>query len=524
MFQMPLNDIILTAAISGIIGYGIVFFYSMHARRKRRKISQFQHHQILKSAQKQAEHVASAELNQTSHQALEEELSDEIEDKNESLKNAEEDLALRQQFIDEEEKRLTIVEHEIQIISSKVQSLSAKFTALQEQSQKIKSDMQSRLESKADINASNLKNQLTDQQILNRQLNCQKHLKDLLGRLDGDSKRMANRILSRCLSRYSPNFYWPKMINHVELEKSQLELFSGEENQLLKDLKELAGIEIEFQPTENPKIPDMLKLGGGMGLKREAARLTLQDFLKKPNSAWANVAVEYRKQEDKLNQQALELGRKAVINLKLEKIHPEIQRMVGFLNWRTSYRQNQYLHTFEVAKFAGIIASELGVSPDHAKRCGLMHDIGKSIDYRIEGGHAVISGDYADRYGESQLICDTVMSHHDELVIETPLAWVLKTADTLSGARPGARVNLEEGYQMRLSGINDAIRSFGGIMKVEIMNGAREVHVEVDHTRISDEQLNELCAKIAQKIEADVAFPGQIKILISRKFEATATA
>jgi ribonuclease Y len=210
--------------------------------------------------------------------------------------------------------------------------------------------------------------------------------------------------------------------------------------------------------------------------------------------------------------------------VKLSGIHPEIQKLVGYLNWRTSYRQNQWYHTVEVAKLAGIIASELGVDADAAKRCGLLHDIGKAIDYRIEGSHAVISGDYADRFGENRLICDTVMSHHNDLVIETPLAYVLRAADTLSGARPGARVNLEEGYQMRMSGIEACVRSFPGVVSLSIMNGAREVHVEVNNKRVQEQDLERLSQSIARKIETEVAFPGEIKILVSRRFEATAVA
>ncbi len=524
MFNMPLYYILTVAGVSAVAGYSLVFFYEVYMRRRSMIISLAQFHQIQSAAKKQAQQVFAQELEQSSAKVLEEELNEELDEKATSFKNTEEDIALRQQFVDDEEKRLQTVELELQTSSQKVEVLSSRHNEIQQQVANLNNDLQTRLETKAGVNATNLKKQITEQMIHNRQMNCQKYLKESISRLEGDAKRAANRALARCLARYAPNFFWPKQLNSVELDKSFVAVFSQENLPIITDLKELAEIEIEFTPSENPKVPDMLKLAGGMGLKREAARITILEMLKKPQAAWGKTRDEYKHQEEKLWNQSLELGRKAVMNLKLENIHPEIQRMVGFLNWRTSYRQNQYLHTFEVAKFAGIIGPELGVDGDHAKRCGLMHDIGKSIDYRIEGGHAVISGDYADRFGESQLICDTVMSHHDELVVETPLAFVLKTADTLSGARPGARVNLEEGYQMRLSGINDAIRSFDGIMKVEIMNGAREVHVEVDHTRISDQDLAALSAKIAQKIEKEVAFPGQIKILLSRRYEATATA
>ena len=197
--------------------------------------------------------------------------------------------------------------------------------------------------------------------------------------------------------------------------------------------------------------------------------------------------------------------------LQLKNIHPEVEKMVGALNWRTSYRQNQYFHSLEVAQLAGLLAAELGEDPDIAKRCGLLHDIGKGIDYRIDGSHAVISADYADRYGEKQIICNTVMSHHNDLVLDTPMANILKTADALSGARPGARVNLEEGYQIRLSAIDQAVRSFPGILKIAIMNGGREVHIDVNHNKVKEDQLRSSPLQLLKKYRMKLPILDKLK-------------
>ena len=210
--------------------------------------------------------------------------------------------------------------------------------------------------------------------------------------------------------------------------------------------------------------------------------------------------------------------------LSLKGIHPEIQKLVGALNWRTSYRQNQWYHTVEVATLAGILANELGEDPDAAKRTGLLHDIGKALDYGIDASHAIISADYADRFGEKRYICDVVLSHHADLLVESPLAYILQTADTLSGARPGARVNLEEGYQIRLGAIQDAVYSFEGISDLAIMNGGREVHVQVFHNNVHTKELKSLAEKIARRIEDEVNYPGQIKVIVTRTIEATKVA
>jgi ribonuclease Y len=276
----------------------------------------------------------------------------------------------------------------------------------------------------------------------------------------------------------------------------------------------------EKEESEHP----IIKLGGGYGLYREAIRLTLEELLSKGLGSWDKAAKVYEKNRMALEKVALRLGRQAVSQLRLENVHDEILKMIGALNWRTSYRQNQYYHSLEVAQLAGILAYELNEDCFAAKRCGLLHDIGKGIDYKIEGSHAIISGDYADRFGEAKNISETIMSHHNDIILETPLSYILKTADTLSGARPGARVHLEEGYQIRLSSIDQSIRSFPGILKVAIMSGGREVHIEVNHKKVKEHDLERLTKDIVKKLETEVAFPGQIKVVMTRRYEAIAVA
>ena len=323
-------------------------------------------------------------------------------------------------------------------------------------------------------------------------------------------------------SRYSPEFIWPRALNSVEVkDRRKFELLRNDDS-LLRELAEVAdGVQVKLLDDERARV---VKLAGGFGLSREAVRLTLNEVLESSHGSWGRARQAYYRHQMRLEQEALKLGRRACRELRLEDIYTEIQQLVGSLNWRTSYKQNQWYHSVEVAKLAGLLGHELGVDPVLARRCGLLHDIGKAIDYRIEGSHAVISGDYADRYGEERLICDAVMSHHNDLTVETPLAWVLKSADTLSGARPGARVNIEEDYQSRLYAIEDLITSFGGVSKVMIMNGAREIHVDVDQSKVKEAELADLSRRIAAQLSAELTFPGQIKIILFRRFEATLVA
>lgn len=463
------------------------------------------------------------------HQRGEEELAHLRSEEEDSLRGQQDDLQIVERDLDAQAERLQQEESRIALLVKQLDHGAARVGAIRTRYEtahaSLQSDLQQlqhALQKQCGERAEQIHAQSVAQIVESRTIECQKILKTIIFEHNSGAKRIAQRFLARVHSRYSPEFIWPRLLNSVEVkDRRKFELLRNDDN-LLRELEEVADdVQVKLLDDERARV---IKLTGGFGLSREAVRLTLNEILLSPRGNWGRAKQAYYRHNMRLEQEALKLGRKACRELRLDDIHAEIQKLVGSLNWRTSYKQNQWYHSVEVAKLAGLLGHELGVDPALARRCGLLHDIGKAIDYRIEGSHAVISGDYADRYGEERLICDAVMSHHNDLIVETPLAWVLKSADTLSGARPGARVNIEEDYQSRLYAIEDLITSFGGVSKVMIMNGAREIHVDVDQSKVKEAELADLSQRIAAKLSAELTFPGQIKIIISRRFEATLVA
>jgi ribonuclease Y len=365
-----------------------------------------------------------------------------------------------------------------------------------------------------------------DALIAERTIEQQRLARQMMDELNTQSRGLASRLLFRSQNRYAPNFVWPKPSSTVEVVDSKLaERIQAEEANATPTgcvvlLRELSGASAHVNVSDAKSLS--VRFAGGFGIHREAARLSFEQFLQNPKVDL--VPKWFKKHVGDLEGEAKRLGRIAVNTLRLKGMDDELQRLVGALNWRTSYRQNQWHHTVEVAQLAGLLAFELGVSVEDAKRVGLLHDIGKALDFSIEGSHAVISGDYADRFGEKRYICDAVMSHHADLIVHSPLAFVLQAADTLSGARPGARVNLEEGYQIRLTALHEVILSFPQVQDIAVMNGGREVHIQVKNNQVPESQLKDLAEKIAHKIEDEIAFPGQIKVLLSRTYESVAVA
>jgi ribonuclease Y len=201
-------------------------------------------------------------------------------------------------------------------------------------------------------------------------------------------------------------------------------------------------------------------------------------------------------------------------------VFTELMKLIGRLRFRTSFAQNVYQHSVEVAFLAGIMASELGVNVKQAKRAGLLHDIGKALDHEVEGSHAQIGGDMAKKYGESPGVVHAVVSHHDEEPTETLLDVLIQAADALSGARPGARREMLETYVKRLEDLEGIANSFPGVDKSYAIQAGREIRVIVQNEKISEDESLMLCKDIAHKIEEEMTYPGQIKVMVIRESRA----
>lgn len=345
--------------------------------------------------------------------------------------------------------------------------------------------------------------------------------------LKAEAKRYARDVLGNVYTRYNPTFVWPKIPFTVEApSRAVAERAFADGSPVLQIVTEGTETGVELLLPDDPKEPPTAKISGGAGLDKEVIRLSLEEILARnvqnPDKLRA-VVTKHRRATEKF---VLKIGEEAVRILGLPPMHPEILKLIGSLNYRTSHRQNQYFHSLEVARLAGMLADEVGVDPLLAKRSGLLHDIGKVLDWKIEGSHAVISGDYATRYGEAEVVVDTVLSHHDDKVVETPHAYILKAADAMSGARPGARVDMEEGYQNRIQSIADVVGSFQGrgVLSSAIMHAGREVHVFVDNRRVKKDSMDTLAQEICRKLESDVQFPGQIRVTIVRRVEVSEVA
>ena len=227
------------------------------------------------------------------------------------------------------------------------------------------------------------------------------------------------------------------------------------------------------------------------------------------------------KSEEEVEKAIKEAGEQAAFDLGVHGIHPEILKLIGRLKYRTSYTQNVYQHSLEVAFLCGIMAAELGLNVKQAKRAGLLHDLGKAVDHEVEGSHAVIGADLARKYGESAKIVHAIAAHHEDEKPSTILAVLVQAADALSGARPGARREMMESYVKRLEDLERIATSFDGVQGSFAIQAGREIRVMVSSEKVSDEQSVLLAREIAKKIESEMTYPGMIKVNVIRETRAT---
>ena len=335
---------------------------------------------------------------------------------------------------------------------------------------------------------------------------------------DPDQVRLAKRIMGIAVGRFSGHYLTERLLSVVPLPAgTTIDLMAGREESNLRAIESIANIRIEVTEAR-----DALRLDGLDGVAREVARRTFTWMSRHQAAAGdpTNVAKAGREISQTLDRELLDLGRRAFSNLEIPPAHGEIVALVGRLNYRTSFTQNQWKHAVEAAFLCGMMADELGLDVKLARRAALMHDIGKALTHELDGSHAVIGADYARRLGESEIVANAIGAHHTDEPFSSPYAYLVAAADAMSGARPGARRQMEDNYVARLDDLERITRSFGGILEAYAVQGGREVRIYVAEDKVDDRAAIGLSSEIAKKISAEMTFPGQIRVTVIRELRA----
>ena len=372
------------------------------------------------------------------------------------------------------------------------------------------------LEQVAGMTREEAKRNLIDQMVEEAKHESAKRIRVVEEGAKEDAVRKSQKIIALAIERLAGDFVAERSVTVVPLPNDELKgKIIGREGRNIRALEAATGIDLIVDDT-----PETVVISGHNPIRREIARLSLEKLISDGRIHPGRIEEIVRKSEQELEEAIREAGQKAIFDVGIHGVHPEIIKLLGRLKYRYSYAQNVLLHSIEAAFICGMMASELGLNEKQARRAALLHDIGKAVDHEVEGSHAIIGAELARKYGESPKIVNAIAAHHEDVKAETILAPLVDAADALSGARPGARREMMESYVRRLEELERITNSFRGVEKSYAVQAGREIRIMVQHDIVSDDEASRMARDIARKIETEMTYPGQIKVTVIREMRS----
>jgi ribonucrease Y len=374
-----------------------------------------------------------------------------------------------------------------------------------------------RLEQTAGMTRDEAKKTLLDQMVDEARHDAARHIRQIEAEAREEADRRAKKVVSIAIERLAGEFVTERTVSVVPLPSDDMKgRIIGREGRNIRAIEAATGVDLIIDDT-----PEVVVISCHNPIRRELARLALEKLVSDGRIHPGRIEEVVRKAEQELDDAIREAGQRAILEVGVHGIHPELVKLVGMLKYRYSYAQNVLMHSIEAAFIAGAMAAELGLNEKQARRAALLHDIGKALTHEVEGSHAIIGGEIARKYGESAKIVNAIAAHHEEVRAETILAPLVDAADALSGARPGARREVLESYVKRLEDLERISNSFRGVERSFAVQAGREIRVIVDPGTVPDDQAAVLAREVARKIEQEMTYPGQIKVTVIRETRAS---
>ncbi len=441
------------------------------------------------------------------------EMENEYKEQERELKNREKKLQDMSERLEEKMERVTQKEHDI-LAQEKEQT--RKERQIEEQAEELSArldEQERRLQEVSGLTAEEAKARLFEEIEARTRHEAARMMRVIETEAREAADRKAKEIIASAIQRYAGDYVGEQTVTAVSLPSEDMKgRIIGREGRNIRALEAATGVDLIIDDT-----PETVILSAYSPIRRQVARMALERLIQDGRIHPARIEDIVHKCEQELEVQVREVGEQATFDAGVHGIHPDIIRLLGQLKYRTSFTQNVLQHSLEVSALCGMMAAELGMDVKRAKRAGLLHDIGKAVDHEVEGSHALIGADIAKKYGEGKDIVHAIAAHHEDQHPETALAVLVQAADSLSGARPGARKELLENYVKRLEDLEGIATGFTGVSKAYAIQAGRELRVMVNPDNVDDDAAYLLCRDIAGKIEENLTYPGQIRVTVIRE-------
>ena len=443
-----------------------------------------------------------------------------VNKKNNELRDRENNIKSREGQLKQQQGELDRKQHDLDSQKGQVNALKTKLDAKMEECERVTAQVNKELENIAGMSAEDARKMLVENMKAEARSEAQAYINDTMDEARLNAAREAKRIVINTIQRTATETAIENAVTTFPIDNDEVKgRIIGREGRNIRALEAATGVEIVVDDT-----PDAILLSAFDPVRREVARLSLHQLVIDGRIHPARIEEVVAKVSKQLEDEILETGKRTCIDMGIHGLNLELVKLIGRMKYRSSYGQNLLQHSREVANICAIMASELGLNPKIARRAGLLHDIGKVSDVDPELPHAILGAKLAEQYKERPEICNAVGAHHEEMEMTSIYAPLVLVGDAISGARPGARREVIESYIKRLKGMEDLAASYPGVTKSYAIQAGRELRVIVGAEEVSDDQAARLSTDIAQRIQDEMTYPGQVKITVIRETRSVAIA
>lgn len=477
---------------------------------------------IIEKAKKDSEKIKRDYLFEAKEEAhkLKLETEKEVKEKKSEIKESEDRLLQRENNIDRRDLALQNRENSLEERENNLLEKQKKIQESADEMENIKKEQLEKLESISKFTKEQARETIMKdvEEKMDKEIAAYIKEREAEAKLEVDDK--ARELLVNSMQKYAADITNEQTVSVISLPNDEMKgRIIGREGRNIRTIESVTGVDLIIDDT-----PEAIVISSFDPLRREIARLTLETLIKDGRIHPARIEELYDKMCNEVNKQIKEYGKKAIYELGLSKMDPELIEIIGKLHFRSSYGQNALKHSIEVARISGIIAGELGVNVNLAKRAGLLHDIGKAIDFEMEGSHVQIGMDLAKKYDEDKVVINSIGSHHGDIEPTSVIAVIVAIADTISASRPGARNDSSENYFQRLEQLEKIGNEIKGVDKTFAVQAGRELRVMVKPDEVDDLKSFAIAREIKEKIENEMQYPGTIKVTVIRETRATEEA
>jgi ribonuclease Y len=402
---------------------------------------------------------------------------------------------------------------EIAARDEKIKIAEKRMLELEAEQERRKGELQARIEAVSGLSAAEAKREMIDALTADVRAEASKKATEIEAEASADAEAKAKRIIAMAVARYASEYTSEKTVTVINLPSEEMKgKIIGREGRNIRAMEAATGVDLIVDET-----PEAVVISSFDPVRRDVAKRALEKLMEDGRVHPARIEEVTDKVKKEIFKTMKDDGEKAVAELGLAGVHPEIIKVLGSLKYRSTLTQNVLQHSIEVGFLAGMMAGELGLDAKRARRAGLLHDIGKGLDHTIEGSHAIVGAEFLKKYGEHETVCHAVRAHHDEEKPSTVLAFIVQAANIISNSRPGARRASMDTYIRRMEDMESIGNSFDGVVRTFAVQAGKELRVLVEASRVTDEQAAMLSYDIARKIERELAYAGQVKVTVVRE-------